>query len=98
MDNYRTIISSLYTTKNRIMEFKDKSLSEEGDKVLNYYKLHYINLPFHFLDWNLESTGLTDAYLDLSIDFNLKHLPSPYWKRTKSYVVNIAYKIKDKKV
>jgi hypothetical protein len=50
MDNYRTIISSLYIIKNRIIELKDKSLSKEGDKVLNHYKLYYINLPFHFLD------------------------------------------------
>jgi hypothetical protein len=80
------------------MELKDKSLSKEGDKVLNHYKLHYINLPFHFLDRNLESIGLIDVYLDLSTDFNLEHLPSPYWKRIKSYIVNIAYKTKDKKV
>ena len=37
-------------------------------------------------------------YLNLLIDFNLKYLPNPYQKRTKSYIVNIAYKIKDKKV
>ena len=37
-------------------------------------------------------------YLDLLIDFNLEYLPNPYWKRTKSYVVNVAYKTKDKKV
>jgi hypothetical protein len=66
--------------------------------VLNYYKLHYINLPFHFLDRNLESIGLIDAYLDLLTDFNLEYLLSPYQKRTKSYIVNIAYKTKDKKV
>jgi hypothetical protein len=66
--------------------------------VLNYYKLYYINLPFHFLDRNLESTGLIDAYLDLLIDFDLEYLPSPYQKRTKSYIVNAAYKTKDKKV
>jgi hypothetical protein len=78
VDNYRTTISSLYTIKNRIIKLKNKSLSKEGDKVLNHYKLHYINLPFHFLDRNLESTGLIDVYLNLSIDFNLEHLPSPY--------------------
>jgi hypothetical protein len=66
--------------------------------VLNHYKLYYINLPFYFLDWNSESIGLTNVYLDFSIDFNLEHLLSPYWKRTKSYIVNIAYKTKDKKV
>jgi hypothetical protein len=42
--------------------------------------------------------GLIDAYLDLLIDFDLEHLLSPYQKRTKSYIVNVAYKIKDKKV
>jgi hypothetical protein len=41
---------------------------------------------------------LIDTYLDFLIDFDLEHLPSPYRKRTKSYVVNIAYKTKDKKV
>jgi hypothetical protein len=66
--------------------------------VLNYYKLYYINLSFHFLDRNSESIGFIDAYLDLLIDFDLEYLSSPYWKRTKSYIVNIAYKTKDKKV
>ena len=80
------------------MELEDKSLSEEGDEVLNHHELHHINLPFHFWDRNSESTGLTDAYLDLSTDFDLEHLPSPYRKRTKSYAVNAAYKTKDKKV
>ena len=98
MDNYRTTISSLYIVKNKIIKLKNKSLSKEGDKVLNYYKLHYINLPFYFLDWNLEFIGLIDAYLDLLIDFDLEYLFSPYWKRIKSYIVNIAYKTKDKKV
>jgi hypothetical protein len=37
-------------------------------------------------------------YLDLLIDFNLEHLLNPYWKRIKSYIINIAYKTKDKKV
>ena len=37
-------------------------------------------------------------YLDLLTDFDLEYLPNPYWKRTKSYIVNAAYKIKDKKV
>ena len=37
-------------------------------------------------------------YLDLSIDFGLEHLPSPYQKRTKSYIINTVYKTKDKKV
>jgi hypothetical protein len=60
------------------MELKDKSLSKEGDKVLNHYKLHYINLPFHFLNRNLESIGLINAYLNLLTDFDLEHLPSPY--------------------
>jgi hypothetical protein len=60
------------------MELKDKSLSKEGDKVLNHYKLHYINLPFYFLDRNLESIGLINVYLDLLTDFDLEHLPSPY--------------------
>ena len=41
---------------------------------------------------------LIDMYLDLLIDFDLEYLPNPYQKRTKSYAVNIAYKIKDKKV
>jgi hypothetical protein len=41
---------------------------------------------------------LIDMYLDLLTDFNLEYLPSPYRKRTKSYVVNTAYKMKDKKV
>ena len=41
---------------------------------------------------------LINTYLDLLIDFNLEYLPNPYWKRTKSYAVNIAYKTKDKKV
>jgi hypothetical protein len=41
---------------------------------------------------------LIDIYLDLLIDFDLEYLPNPYWKRTKSYIVNVAYKIKDKKV
>ena len=37
-------------------------------------------------------------YLDLLTDFNLEYLPNPYQKRTKSYIVNVAYKTKDKKV
>ena len=37
-------------------------------------------------------------YLDLLIDFDLEYLPNPYQKRTKSYIVNVAYKIKNKKV
>ena len=41
---------------------------------------------------------LINTYLNLLIDFNLEYLPNPYWKRTKSYIVNIAYKTKDKKV
>jgi hypothetical protein len=36
--------------------------------------------------------------MDFSTDFDSEHLPSPYRKRTKSYVVNAAYKTKDKKV
>ena len=60
------------------MELKDKSLSEEGDEVLNHYKLYYINLPFYFLDQNSESIEFIDVYLDLLIDFNLEHLFSPY--------------------
>jgi hypothetical protein len=66
--------------------------------VLNHYKLYYINLPFYFLDWNLEFISLINIYLNLLIDFNLEYLSSPYWKRIKSYIVNIAYKTKDKKV
>jgi hypothetical protein len=66
--------------------------------VLKHRELNYFDLSFNFLDWNLESIDLIDMYLDLLIDFNLEYLPNPYRKRTKSYVVNAAYKIKDKKV
>jgi hypothetical protein len=62
---------------------------------------HYTNPSFHFLDQNsdsIDSIDLIDVYLDLSTDFDLEYLPSPYRKRTKSYTVNIAYKTKDKKV
>jgi hypothetical protein len=48
--NYRTIINTLYIIENRIIEFKNKFLSKERNKVLNYYKLYYINLSFYFLD------------------------------------------------
>jgi hypothetical protein len=66
--------------------------------VLKHRELNHLDLPFNFSDRNSESTDLTDTYLDLLTDFDLEYLPSPYWKRTKSYVVNVAYKTKDKKV
>jgi hypothetical protein len=66
--------------------------------VLKHRELNYLDLPFNFSDRNSESTDLTDTYLDLSTDFNLEYLPSPYRKRTKSYIVNVVYKTKDKKV
>jgi hypothetical protein len=66
--------------------------------VLKHRELNHLDLSFNFSDRNSESTDLIDTYLDLSIDFNLEYLPSPYRKRTKSYAVNIAYKTKDKKV
>ena len=65
---------------------------------MNYYELYYINLPFYFSDRNSDSIDLIDTYIDFSTDFNLKHLFSLYRKRIKSYIVNIVYKIKDKKV
>ena len=65
---------------------------------MNHRELYHINLPFHFSDRNSDSTDLTDTYIDFSTDFDSEHLLSPYRKRTKSYVVNTAYKIKDKKV
>ena len=65
---------------------------------MNYRELYYINLPFYFSDRNSNSTDLIDTYIDFSIDFDSEHLLSPYWKRIKSYIVNAAYKIKDKKV
>jgi hypothetical protein len=66
--------------------------------VLNHRELYYINLPFYFSDRNSDSTDLIDTYIDFSTDFDSEHLPSPYRKRTKSYIVNAAYKTKDKKV
>jgi hypothetical protein len=66
--------------------------------VLKHRELNHLDLSFNFSDRNSESTDLTDTYLDLLTDFNLEYLPSLYWKRTKSYIVNIAYKTKDKKV
>jgi CO dehydrogenase/acetyl-CoA synthase gamma subunit (corrinoid Fe-S protein) len=60
------------------MELKDKFLNKGGDEVLKYYELNYFNLPFNFLDQNLESIDLIDIYLDLLIDFNLEYLPNPY--------------------
>jgi hypothetical protein len=80
------------------VELKDKFLSKGGDKVLKHRELNYFDLSFNFSDRNSESTDLTDTYLDLSTDFDLEYLPNPYWKRTKSYIVNAAYKTKDKKV
>jgi hypothetical protein len=80
------------------VELKDKFLSKGGDKVLKHRELNYFDLSFNFSDRNFESTNLIDTYLDLSTDFNLEYLPNPYRKRTKSYIVNVAYKIKDKKV
>ena len=66
--------------------------------MLNYCELYYINLSFYFSDRNSDSTDLIDTYINFSTDFDLEHLLSPYRKRTKSYVVNTAYKTKDKKV
>jgi len=80
------------------VKLKDKFLNKGGDKVLKHCELNHFDLPFNFLDRNLESIDLINTYLDLLIDFNLEYLPNPYWKRTKSYAVNIAYKTKDKKV
>jgi hypothetical protein len=80
------------------VELKDKFLSKEGDKVLKHRELNHLDLPFNFSDRNSESIDLIDTYLDLSTDFDLEYLSSPYRKRTKSYIVNIAYKTKDKKV
>jgi hypothetical protein len=80
------------------VELKDKFLSKGGDKVLKHRELNHLDLPFNFSDRNSESTDLTDTYLDLLTDFNLEYLPNPYRKRTKSYIVNAAYKTKDKKV
>jgi hypothetical protein len=80
------------------VELKDKFLSKRGDEVLKHHELNHLDLPFNFLDQNSESTDLMDTYLDLLIDFDLEYLPNPYWKRTKSYIVNAAYKTKDKKV
>ena len=65
---------------------------------MNHRELYYINLPFHFSDRNSDSTDLIDTYINFSTDFNSEHLLSLYRKRTKSYIVNIAYKTKDKKV
>ena len=75
------------------MELKDKFISKRGDELL-----HHCDNPPYFSDRNPESMDLIDTYLDLSTDFNLEYLPSPYRRRTKSYVVNAAYKTKDKKV
>jgi hypothetical protein len=80
------------------VKLEDKFLSEGGDKVLKHCELNHFNLPFNFLDQNSEFIDLIDIYLDLLIDFDLEYLPNPYRKRTKSYIVNIAYKTKDKKV
>jgi hypothetical protein len=60
------------------VELEDKFLSKGGDKVLKHYELNHFDLPFNFLDQNLESTNLIDTYLDLSTDFDLKYLPNPY--------------------
>jgi tRNA splicing ligase len=73
-----TIISSLYIIESGIIELKDKFLSKGGDKVLKHYELNHFDLPFNFLDRNLESTNLIDIYLNLLIDFNLEYLPNPY--------------------
>ena len=66
--------------------------------MLKHRELNHFDLPFNFSDRNSESTDLTDTYLDLLTDFDLEYLPNPYWKRIKSYIVNVAYKMKDKKV
>ena len=65
---------------------------------MNHRELYYINLPFYFSDWNSDSIDLIATSLDLSTDFNLEHLFNPYRKRIKSYIINIVYKTKDKKV
>ena len=65
---------------------------------MNHRELYYINLPFYFSDRNSDSIDLINTYIDFSTDFNSEHLLSPYRKRTKSYIVNTAYKIKDKKI
>jgi len=67
-------------------------------KVLNHCELYYINLLFYFSNRNSNSTDFINIYIDFSIDFNSEHLFNPYRKRTKSYIINIVYKIKDKKV
>ena len=65
---------------------------------MNHYELYYINLSFYFSDRNSDSTDLINTYLNFSTDFNLKYLFNPYRKRIKSYIINTAYKTKDKKV
>ena len=40
----------LYIIESKTIELKNKFLSKEKDKVLNYYELYYINLSFYFLN------------------------------------------------